>query len=232
MALQRVDPRPRIEFYVRQGLVPRMPSEQALAEVARRNTMAAGPVERIRYYVRNPREIFPGGKPVLQSNAEVYEQGTRAGRDVADERPSPERDARGIDRLLIHAFKFSPLRFGAQTLYNPWNVVPTTGLEIPAKYLIAHLLHTPHPTALWDVQVLHPDPGALDDLERGIEACAAGRWVRWRLFRAMAPRPGYFEYLASLVQRVRRFDYPETPAGLDPTYDNLVLYLNAAAELT
>ena len=231
MSFLKVDPRPRIEFYVRQGLVKRVPTDQQLRQAAKSNATNAGAVERLRFYARNPRHLLPWGKPVLQSNDEVYAQGSLVGRLPGNVGEAPETDARGLDRALIQAFKFPPLRFGVQTLYNPWNVVPTPGLEIPGRFLISHLLHTPHPTALWDVQLLHPDPGGLDTFEREIARMAEGRGPRARMFRAMAPRPGYYDYLARLVQRVRVFDYPASPAGMNPTYDNVVNYLNIAADL-
>ena len=118
-----------------------------------------------------------------------------------------------------------------QSLYNPWTLIPTSGLNIPARYLISHIVHSPHPTAVWDVQVIHPDEGALDELERQIELAAAGRGPRARVFRAMAQRPGYYDYLRDLVPRVRRFDYPPTPPGFSPILENLVGFLNWAAEL-
>jgi hypothetical protein len=230
-----VDHRPRIEYYVRQGLVRRMPSDAQLREVSRLNLYGAGVVERIRFYARHPLDLLPTAakkRGFAQTNQEVLAQGTMAARsDVAlQSHPLGRANDALLDRSLRSLFHWSPARFAVQCAFNPWNPIPTTGLNIPARYLISHVVHAPHPTAVWDVQILHPDPGALDELERQIELADRARGLRWRIYRAMAQRPGYYDYLRDLVPRIRRFDYPPTPPGFSPILENLVNFLNHACE--
>jgi hypothetical protein len=222
-----VDPWPRVDFYVQHGLVSRRPTPEQLARASRENFYGAGVVERLRYFARHPLELLPWWKRPLAPNAMV-----QAGVRFAE----PEDPARGapdtqLDRFLASAFRVSVVRFGVQTLFNPWNPVPGTGLRVPTRFLISHLVHAPHPSALWDLQVIHPDPGSLDALEREIDRVVSGHTLRARTFRAMANRPGYHDYLRDLVARVRRFDYPPTPRGFNPTLENLVNFLNHASEL-
>jgi hypothetical protein len=230
-----VDHRPRIEFYVRHGLVARMPSESQLRAASRLNLYGAGVVERVRYYARHPLDLMPtAGKKrsLAQSNMDIAGRGTEVARDdAAIDTQRAQAEKGRVDRALETMFQVGPIRFAVQTVFNPWNPIPATGLNIPAKYLIAHIVHAPHPTAVWDTQIIHPDPGALDELERQIDLAARGRGLRWRIYRSMAQRPGYYDYLRDLVPRIRRFDYPPTPPTFNPVLENLVNFLNHALEL-
>ena len=49
--------------------------------------------------------------------------------------------------------------------------------------------------------------------------------------RAMASRPGYFDYLKDVIPKIRKFDYPPVPQGLNPITQDLVAFLNYAANL-
>ena len=133
--------------------------------------------------------------------------------------------------MLKRVFLFAPARFVTHFVFNPWVVVPTMGLNIPVKLHLAHILQTDHDLPLWDLQIIHPDPGALDELERQVEATRAGLGPRARLNRAIASSPGYFDYLKDLIPRIRRFDYPAVPKGLNPLGVNLVSFLNHAARV-
>jgi hypothetical protein len=136
-----------------------------------------------------------------------------------------------FDRTLKTACLISPVRFALMTCYNPWNAIPSTGLSTPMKYLVSHVVHAPHPTALWDVQIIHADEGGIDLLASEVRRAKTGRGLTPRIYRALAQRPGYYEYLEDLIPRVRRFDYPPTPAGFNPVLENLVNFLNYAAKL-
>ena len=136
-----------------------------------------------------------------------------------------------FDRTLKNACLISPVRFALMTCYNPWNAIPSTGLSTPMKYLVSHVVHAPHPTALWDVQIIHADEGGIDLLAKEVQRAKTGRGLTPRIYRALAQRPGYYEYLENLIPRVRRFDYPQTPAGFNPVLENLVNFLNYAAKL-
>ena len=92
------------------------------------------------------------------------------------------------------------------------------------------MVHAPHPTALWDVQIIHADEGGLDQLEREINLAATGRSLKPRIYRALTQDSSYYDYLRELVPRVRRFDYPPPP-GFNPVFENLVNFLNYAITL-
>ena len=93
----RVDLQPRTVFYAQHGLVPRMPSAAPLEEVARRNVIAADPIERIHHDARHPQEILPGGSPSSGTTPRSM-RGARAGRDSHGGEQSPSREARGLGR--------------------------------------------------------------------------------------------------------------------------------------
>ena len=141
-------------------------------------------------------------------------------------------DQASLDRFLSWLFLFAPARFTVKSLYNPWEMVPSAGLNTPTRCLIAHILQTPHPApALWDLQAIHPDPGALDHLERRVDETLLGRTFSARLNRAMGNRPRQFEDLKELIPRVRKFDYPPQPEGTDKQFESLVEFLRYAGSL-
>ena len=81
------------------------------------------------------------------------------------------------------------------------------------------------------MQIVQADEGGLADLDRRLVHAMRARDARARIDRALGCREGYFEYLREWIPRVRRFEYPPVPAGLDPIAENLVDYLRHAAEL-
>lgn len=231
-----VDHRPRIEFYVKSGLVPRAPTDEQLDSAARKIRMMAGVGERLLYYARQPLLLFPTAKKqrtVQVSVKEIIEKGLNGALHDAQSRvkKSPWDADPFFDRMLKRAFLFAPARLVTHFAFNPWVVVPTTGLNIPVKFHIAHILQTDHDFPLWDLQIIHPDRGALDELERQVDATRAGISARAHLNRAIASSPGYFDYLKELIPRILDFDYPPVPEGLNPLGVNLVTFLNYAATL-
>jgi hypothetical protein len=232
--LKRVDARARIDFYVREGLVSRAPTDEELARTEALNTgEGAGVVQRMRYYTRHPLELFPTERKkrrLRQPSSEVQTRGL-AKQPVTDaeHRQVTEREpGTRLDEWLRALFLWSPARFVVQLFFNPYYALPGSGLDIPAHWLIEHLLHSPHPSALWDVQILHPDPGALDELVRRIDHYEKSTSLKARAYRALAQREGYYDYLRELVDQVRRFDYPPTRPNCRPEYENLVLWLRLA----
>jgi hypothetical protein len=232
--LPSADPLPRIEFYVKRGLVPRMPTPEELASAERDNTQTgAGVIQRLRWYARHPLDVFPTRRKrrrLRQSNAEAARSGLARSAPSVEELRAEERarDLPWLDRALRALFLWSPARFAVQCLYNPYYPLPGSGLEIPTRYLIEHVLHSPHPSALWDLQIIAADPGGLDALERRLEECGRSRSLRSRIYRALAQREGYYDYLRELCAQVRRFDYPPTRPHCRPEFENLVLWLNYA----
>ena len=236
-----VDPWPRIEFYVRNGLVKAMPTTEQLRKASSRNAYATTPVERLNYYIRHPLHLLPTEakrrqlrRVAFKTVAESHDsQGTAvatAGRDtgngIANKVPHLL-----TDRILSYTFQFTPARFAVQCYFNPWNATTGTGLNVPLKYLIEHVVHAPAPSSLWDVQIIHPDAGGLDRLEREIEWVANGSGMKSRIYRALVQDTDYYDYLRDLVTRVRRFDYPPPPPGYNPIFENLVNFLNYAVTL-
>ena len=237
-----VDPWPRIEFYVRHGLVQRRPTAAQLEKASKLNVYHGGGfTERIRHYARHPLDLLPtkakkqdllrmkvktGGKGTTREAS----QGTALGNGRTVSEPL-------LDRILKGTFQVSPARFAVQCYFIPygwvvpWNAVPGTGLTVPLKNLISHVCHAPHPTALWDVQIVHADDGGLDQLEREIERTATGSGLKPRIYRALTQDISYYDYLRDLVPRVRQFDYPPPPPGFNPVFENLVNFLNYAITL-
>jgi hypothetical protein len=242
-----VDPWPRIEFYVRHGLVEKMPTAEQLQKASKLNIYAGGGfTERIIYYARHPLNLFPtkaktqgllrmdmrDGDKMTETEESQTMASEGKGNGNGSSTPEPL-----LDRMLKLTFQFSPARFAVQCYFIPygwvvpWNAVSGTGLTVPLNNLISHVVHAPHPTALWDVQIIHADEGGLDQLEREIELAATGRGLKPRIYRALIQHISYYDYLRDLVPRVRRFDYPPTPPRFNPTFENLVNFLNYAITL-
>ncbi len=94
-----VDHRPRIDFYVRHGLVSRAPSEEQLRQATRRNASGAGVVERLRYYASHPLEMLPTPEKRRQmrvTNEEVLEWGVHVAREEQAQRGPPSE----LDRII------------------------------------------------------------------------------------------------------------------------------------
>jgi len=227
-----VDHRPRVEFYARQGLVDRSPTDAQLAKALAEMKTQVGVLGQLIYYAKNPKMIFPSAaKREFVDNPRV----TGDSRPIEDvsEQVNQQRAAQApLDRFLFWLFLFAPARLAAKSLCNPWELVPSAGLNASAGCLIAHILQTPHPSpALWDLQVIHPDEGALDRLERRVDEALLGRSTAARVNRALGSRPRQFEELKELIPRVRRFDYPPQPDGTEGKFLSLVGFLRYASEL-
>lgn len=223
----------RIEFYVKAGLVPRVPSLYQLKQVSESQYSASAIPERIKYYCKHPLEIFPTSQKALavrQTNQAVAAGSAAMNSDGvrAVDTESVQTNGLPFDRMLRTAFLFSPIRLTAHLIYNPWFMVPGTGLDVPTRYMVAHLAHGPHPFPLWDLQILHADGDGLDCLERELEIRSRGMDLKSTIYRALAQREGYYDFLRELIPRIRNFDYPPVPNGFNSKYENLVLFLNCA----
>jgi hypothetical protein len=237
-----VDPWPRIAFYVRHGLLRQMPTVEQLEQASKLNVYYGGGfTERIMHYARHPLDLFP----TRTKKQELLRMKVRTGGREAESEASPATVTTNgsntpeplLDRALKVTFQFSPARFAVQCYFNPygwvvpWNAIPGSGLTVPLKNLISHVVHAPHPTALWDVQIIHADEEGLEQLEREIELTATGYGLKPRIYRALTQDMSYYEYLRQLVPRVRRFDYPPPPPGFNPVFENLVDFLQYALTL-
>jgi hypothetical protein len=226
-----VDHRPRIAFYVREGLVPKAPSDDQLGRAFDRIRMGVGIAGQIRFYARNPRLIFPTASKRAATRRSITDgfvppQSFTANDDV----PGPPRPL--LDRCLERTFLFAPARLAVQSAFNPWALKSASGLNTPGRFLIAHILHTNHPPpALWDMQIVQADPGGLEQLLREVDRAARSPKLRARIDRALGCREGYYDYLLEWIPRVARFEFPPIPSNLQPIAENLVDYLNFAAEL-
>lgn len=223
----------RIEFYVKAGLVPRVPSLYQLQQVSKSQYCASAIPERINWYIKHPLDIFPTPEKILalrRTNQAVAEGSAATHSDgvKAVDTESVEACRLPFDRMLRAAFVFAPIRLTGHLIYNPWFLVPGTGLDIPTRYMVAHLAHGPHPFPLWDLQILHADEGGLDRLECELEIRSKGMDLKSRIYRALAQRDGYYDHLRELIPKIRNFDYPPVPCGFNPKYENLVLFLKCA----
>ena len=244
-----VDPWPRIEFYVRHGLVQKMPTARQLKQVSKLNVYGGGGMtERLLYYARHPLHLFPTQTKIQG----LQRMRVRSTQETAESEKAPRLETLTVhqscnnnthtlepfsDRVLKTTCQFSPLRFAIACYFNPygwsvpWNPVAGTGLTMPLKPLISHVLHTPHELALWDLQIIHADEGGLDQLERELALAATNRRLTYRFYRAMIQDLSYYDHLYDLIPRVRRFDYPPPPPTHGPLGVNLVAFLNYALTL-
>jgi hypothetical protein len=220
-----------------------MPTAQQLETASKLNVYYGGGfTERIMHYARHPLDLFPTRTKkqallrmkVRTGGKDATPEASHATVVMANGNTTP---APLLDRALKVTFQFSPARFAVQCYFNPygwvvpWNAIPGSGLTVPLKNLISHVVHAPHPTALWDVQIIHADAGGLDQLAREIELTATGDGLKPRIYRALTQDMSYYDYLRDLVPRVRRFDYPPPTPGFNPVYENLVDFLNYALTL-
>ena len=232
-----VDHRPRVDFYVRHGLIARAPTDAQLQAGFREIRDRGGVVERLQHYLRHPMLIFPTAakkRAVEQSHQDIAERGYAAASDAGRGTAHPGGGLAAeplLDRALKRTFLFAPARFATQCVFNPWTPVPTIGLNVPVSFMIAHILQTPHPFPLWDIQIVAADPGGLDELEAKLGAAIRGSGVRARIDRALGYRPGYYDCLSDVIPKIRGFQYPQVPAGLTAISQDLVVFLAYAAEL-
>lgn len=229
-----VDHRPRIEFYVKEGLVPRVPTDQQLARGIAEWATGIGVLGQLLFYSKNPKLLFP------TQAKQRFVDNPRTGGDKTpyydNEREAELMAARSakpvFDRFLHKVALFAPTHALMKTWFNPWEVIPASGLNAATGCVIAHTVHTNHPPpALWDLQLIHPDVGGLDRLERQVDQALMGKGLRARIDRAIGCKPGQFEDLKELIPRVRRFDYPPMPKGVSPMSEDLVSFLCHAVEL-
>jgi hypothetical protein len=222
------DHRPRVEFYVRAGLVPRSPTDEQIKRAFVVIRDRVGMMGQLNYYAKHPMMLFPTARKraaLRQDIREIAQGGYKPPHMVSEEGADVEDSRPLLDRSLERLFLFSPARLAAQCLFNPWAAIPSNGLNAPRPFLISHIIHTTHPPpVLWDLQILHPDEERLDRAMRG-------DGLRSRVDRALGCREGYFQHLRDWIPRIKKFEYPEIPAGLNPLGENLVEFLNHAATL-
>jgi hypothetical protein len=234
-ALLWTDHRPRIEYYVKAGLIPRAPTLEQLTQAFESIRSGVGALGQIRYYAKHPLMMFPTERKraaARRSMAERARETHLAPHRVAVPAVRDEARAPLVDRALERLFLFSPARFVTQLAFNPWTAVPASGLNVPLPFLISHILQTNHPPpAIWDMQIVQTEDGGLDELDRRLERAMRRDGVRARVDRALGCREGYYEHLREWIPRLRRFEYPPVPAGLNPIAENLVEHLRYAAEL-
>jgi hypothetical protein len=61
------------------------------------------------------------------------------------------------------------------------------GLRVPPSFIANHLLASPHPCekAVWDIQLLHAEPGGLELLEARVEEARRAATLRGKLLRTL-----------------------------------------------
>ena len=227
-----VDHRPRVEFYTHHGLVPQPPTDAQLAKAISEMQTKVGILGQLIYYAKNPKMIFPStAKREFVDNPRVTGD-SRPAEKISDAVHQQRTAQPALDRFLFWLFLFAPARLAAKSVCNPWELIPAAGLNASTGCVISHILQTPHPSpALWDLQVIHPDEGGLDRLERRVDEALLGRSAAARINRALGSRPRQFEELKELIPRVRRFDYPPQADGTEEKFLSLVGFLRYASEL-
>jgi hypothetical protein len=234
-----VDPWPRIEFYVRNGLVSSLPTPGQLEQASKRNMTGFAIAERAKYFFRHPEELFfptRRRKQALMRTPRAEMDGMRKAEPQGPRGRRPlEQPTALVDRGLRSAYQLPAVRFLTACYFNPYiwppNATAVTGLTIPLKNLISHVCHEPHYAPLWDVQIIHADEGGLDQLEQEIERSSTDSRLKYRVYRAMTQSASYYDELRDLVPRVRRFEYPDPPPGYGLVTTNLVHFLNYATSL-
>jgi hypothetical protein len=230
-----VDHKPRIEFYVRAGLVPAVPTDDQLGRAFEKIRTRVGVSGQLRYYLKHPAMILPTARKRAATRLSI-DAIARDGFEppemvLLDSVAATVPGQPLFDRSLERLFLFTPARFAVQALFNPWALVPSSGLNTPRRYLINHILHTNHPPpAIWDAQIVQADPGGLEELERELERAMRRASLRARVDRALGCREGYYEHLREWIPRLRRFEFPPIPRNLDPIGENIVDYLRYALE--
>lgn len=230
------DHRPRVEFYLRSGLIPKAPTDEQLARAFEEIRTKVGLSGQIRYYAKHPLMLLPTARKraaTRLSISRIEAEGFQSPETVAvDSVPTSGPRPPAFDAFLERLFLFTPARFVTQLALNPWAIVPSSGLNTPLTFLIAHILHTNHPPpAIWDMQIIHADEGGLEELDRRLVRTMRGSGLRARVDRSLGCREGYYEHLREWIPRVRRFEYPPLPTNLQPIGENLVDYLRFAADL-
>lgn len=89
-------------------------------------------------------------------------------------------------------------------LDEPATMLDPTGLTISRDLLVAHLLHTVHVSAGYDVALLEIIPGGLDELEDQCRQLIRGTHPRQDAIVQMLERPDYPQRLLDAVARFRR----------------------------
>jgi hypothetical protein len=125
-----------------------------------------------------------------------------------------------------------PVRAPLQALYSPHHLLLATGLSLPARAIVRHLLCVYHEDAFlgYDLQLLQSEDGGLDLLEAEASRVIRGDNKLAPVLRRMVGGDGYHARLVELAGEARRSHYPD-PLDVDPRFASLVGFLRFCGEL-
>lgn len=125
-----------------------------------------------------------------------------------------------------------PVRAPLQVLYSPRHLLLETGLSLPSRTVVRHLLSVFHEDAFlgYDLQLLQSDPGGLDLLEAEATRVIEGDNRLAPLLRGMVGGDGYHARLRDLAAAARDGSLPD-PLDIDPRFASLVGFLRFCTEL-
>ena len=208
----------RVEFYYEHGLIPVMPTPEQFAVGCSHNRLMQELRRKLMPNLRRAfgREAWTRSAPVASRPEEVVTGGTmyRSAHgwerrdEVSVHVDADEEPRRGVEALLARLADVDILRAAIIHAVVPEAIVGGLGFRISTSHIVNHLLMSPHPSehAVWDLQLIQPDPGGLDLFERRLEEARAGRGLRGKTLRSLGTVRGQGGHLYELVRQ----DDPET----------------------
>ena len=208
----------RVEFYYEHGLIPVMPTPEQFAAGCSHNRLAS---ELRRKLVPNLKRVFSKeawirSAPVSSNPGEVVVGGTMYRSAHGWERRDDatlavdldEKFRPGIESLLARLADVDILRAVIIHAVVPEALTGGLGFQISTSHIVNHLLMSPHPSehAVWDLQLIQPDPGGLDLFECRLDAARTGRGLRGKALRSLGTVRGQGGHLYELV----RYEDPQT----------------------
>jgi hypothetical protein len=108
-----------------------------------------------------------------------------------------------LDALLARMNEIDALRAILMHGVVPVATLAGLGLRVPPAITANHLLAAPHPCekAVWDIQLLHAEPGGLELLEARVEEARRAKTVLGKLLRTLGTRRLSGAHRFELVRR-------------------------------
>jgi hypothetical protein len=140
-----------------------------------------------------------------------------------------ERERRASRRTWLGQV---PVRAPLQVLYSPRHLLLATGLSLPSRAIVRHLVSVYHEDAFlgYDLQLLHSAPGGLDLLEAEATRVVTGANRLAPVLRRLVGGDGYHARLVAHAAAARDSVYPD-PLDIDPRFASLVGFLQFCGDL-
>ena len=125
-----------------------------------------------------------------------------------------------------------PVRAPLQALYSPHHLLLDSGLALPSRAVVRHLMCVYHEDAFlgYDLQLLQSEQGGLDLLEAAATRVVAGENRLAPVLRRLVGGDGYHARLVEHAAAARRSEYPD-PLDVDPRFASLVGFLRFCLDL-